>query len=147
VATATGAVGVAAASWTVGWAAVSGVWVAAGGISSAGTAEAVGATGAQAETSITATRLRLIPSGKRNMGCWQIILSPTNLKLVHRMRFDGQSLHNQSVSICGKKIQIWNYRLEFSNSQYGLIHPQISLITHTCLICQANHGRRQGKKH
>jgi hypothetical protein len=34
-----------------------------------------------------------------------------------------------------------------SNSQYGLIHPQISLITHTCLICQANHGRRQGKKH
>jgi hypothetical protein len=34
-----------------------------------------------------------------------------------------------------------------SNSQYGLIHPQISLITHTCPICQANHGRRQGKKH
>jgi hypothetical protein len=29
-----------------------------------------------------------------------------------------------------------------SNSQYGLIHPQISLITHTC-----PGGRCQGKKH
>jgi hypothetical protein len=43
--------------------------------------------------------------------------------------------------------QIAPASLQNSNSQYGLIHPQISLITHTCLICQANHGRRQGKKH